>query len=178
MSGVSIEGFPPTRQYDGGTIAPHIIGSTGLLSAEEYEALDEAGETYSSDNIAGYAYNDTIGKSGIEAARRTSCAAKTGRSSSAPAPTETFVDTTDEWQAPVNGNTVYLTLDSNLQAVASASLAEKRGGRPGGGEEEQKADRCRRRRNSRLRGGLCFRRRRGASRGGFRRAGGGQLPHL
>lgn len=138
MSGVSIE-VSTTRQYDGGTIAPHIIGSTGLLSAEEYEALDEAGETYSSDNIAGYAYNDTIGKSGIEAALEDELRGENGKIVLRTDADGNLVDTTDEWQAPVNGNTVYLTLDSNLQAVASASLAENVEGAQAAGKEEQKA---------------------------------------
>lgn len=44
------------RDYIVTTIAPHVLGSVGAISAEEYAALKDDG----------YSYNDTIGKYGIE----------------------------------------------------------------------------------------------------------------
>lgn len=46
------------RDYLGGDTAPHVLGTVGAVSPEEYAALKEDG----------YRYNDTIGKYGIELA--------------------------------------------------------------------------------------------------------------
>ena len=44
------------RKYVNGKAAPHLVGVTGLISAEEYDELEKKG----------YAYNDYVGKLGIE----------------------------------------------------------------------------------------------------------------
>ncbi len=44
------------REYLVTSVAPHVLGSVGAISAEDYAALKEDG----------YSYNDTIGKYGIE----------------------------------------------------------------------------------------------------------------
>ena len=54
------------REYVAGTIAPHVIGRTGLLSSAEYSVLLEEGKVFNAaTNISGYKYSDTIGKDGI-----------------------------------------------------------------------------------------------------------------
>ncbi len=57
------EDFPDTRitssfirEYEGGTLAAHVLGYTGQINAEEYEAR----------KADGYQMDDIIGKSGIE----------------------------------------------------------------------------------------------------------------
>ena len=44
------------REYTDGTLAPHIIGVTGVISAEEYAELKKDG----------YGMDDIVGKTGIE----------------------------------------------------------------------------------------------------------------
>lgn len=57
LAGVTIE-ITTVREYKDGMLAPHLIGTTGSLTEEEYQTLKDEG----------YAYNDKIGKSGIESA--------------------------------------------------------------------------------------------------------------
>ncbi|NLJ31060.1 MAG: penicillin-binding protein [Clostridiales bacterium] len=101
------------RQYPFGNLLPHILGNVGALDAEEYKANKDKG----------YALNDEIGKSGVEQALESTLRGTDG---------EKVIETTNTGalsqetvtQAPVSGNTVYLTIDSNLQKVINASLAK------------------------------------------------------
>lgn len=138
ISGVSIE-VSTTREYSVGTLAPHLVGMTGLLSAEEYDTLKEEGKTYSSENIAGYAYNDKIGKSGIEAALEEELRGTNGKIVLETDAEGNLLDSSEKSIAPNAGNTVYLTLDSNLQAVANASLAKNVKAAQSAGKEAQEA---------------------------------------
>ena len=54
LAGVTIE-ITTVREYEDGMLAPHLIGTIGSLTQDEYNALKDEG----------YAYNDKIGKSGI-----------------------------------------------------------------------------------------------------------------
>lgn len=101
------------RQYPDGTLLPHILGTIGALSQEEYDTL----------KTKGYALNDRIGKSGIEQAFENQLRGKTGQevvslTQQGNVASETVTS------APKAGNTVYLTIDSNLQKVLNASLAK------------------------------------------------------
>ena len=121
FTGVSIE-VTTKRNYNDGTLAPHILGYEGALSAEEYQALSESGEIYSSKNYSGYSYNDTIGKTGIEAVMEDELRGTNGKET-------VIMDANGNYSsenviAPIPGNSVYLTLDANLQAVVNRSLAE------------------------------------------------------
>lgn len=112
MPGVTVQ-TSSTRKYVNGTVAPHVVGTIGAISQEEYDARKEDG----------YALNDIIGKSGIERALETYLRGTNG---------EKVVETTSAGaQVGVNytenavaGNTVYLTIDARLQAVANKALAE------------------------------------------------------
>ncbi len=99
------------RYCEDGTLMPHILGNTGALTAEEYDEYKDKG----------YSYNDTIGKFGIEASmedylrgeggvktiKKTSTGANLGEVEIIPAKP---------------GNTVFLTIDRNLQTVANDAL--------------------------------------------------------
>ena len=61
LPGVAIQ-ITTERTYPNGTIAPHIVGTIGAISQEEYDEFKQKGETYSLDNISVYAYTDRIGK--------------------------------------------------------------------------------------------------------------------
>lgn len=112
LPGVTIE-VVPIREYVDGTIAPHIIGNTGPIYAEEYEELKKEG----------YSITATIGKFGIEKEyekylKGTDGFKKVQRDSSGKIIYEYISD-----QA-VPGNTVVLTLDSELQKVAQKAIGD------------------------------------------------------
>lgn len=102
------------REYVSGDTAPHLIGTVGPMYAEDYAALKDQG----------YALNDTLGKSGVEAAFESALRGTAGRrvlvKNSAGTVTDSY-----ESESPVPGNTVVLTLDSDLQDAAEQALAEK-----------------------------------------------------
>lgn len=100
------------RQYPFGDLMPHILGYMGALSQEEYNTLKDKG----------YALNDQIGKSGVEQAFESTLRGTEG---------EKVVQTTNTGalagetvtKAPVSGDSVFLTINSNLQKVLNVSLA-------------------------------------------------------
>ena len=56
-----------TRDYgEDGALAPHVVGTLGAISEEQYVEAEAAGNTYSASNVSGYSYTDTVGQSGIE----------------------------------------------------------------------------------------------------------------
>lgn len=110
--GVNIQ---PTavREYVSGETAAHLIGTVGPMYAEDYEKLKDQG----------YALNDILGKSGVESAFESSLRGTAG--------TRTLVKDTAgnvldayESEAPVPGQSVVLTLDSDLQNTAQQALAD------------------------------------------------------
>lgn len=112
------------RYYgDDGSLAPHVVGYTGSILDYQYEEAVENGTAYNSeDNISGYKWTDTRGQSGIESAFEEELRGKRGEKTiytdETGAVTSTAVTT-----SPEEGNTVHLTLDSELQRVANLSLA-------------------------------------------------------
>ena len=59
-----------TRYYgEDGALAPHVVGYTGVITDTQYQQAVEDGTTYDAENnISGYKWSDTMGRSGIEAA--------------------------------------------------------------------------------------------------------------
>lgn len=111
--GVDVE-IKSYREYSDGTLLPHILGRTGLISAEEYKEKKEAGESY--------ALNAIIGKEGIESAMeeylRGTIGIKTiNTDADGKVTTEYSVD-------PMQGNTVVLTINKNLQEIAKNALSK------------------------------------------------------
>lgn len=100
------------REYTDGSIAPHIIGVTGVINAEEYAVLKEDG----------YGMDDELGKSGIEKLYEENLKGTNGTrtvSTSADGKQTTTVD------GLKNGDNIVLTIDSKLQKIAQDSLAER-----------------------------------------------------
>ena len=99
------------RRFENGILAPHIIGTTGPIYKEEYQDL----------KLLGYAMDDTIGKGGVEKAFEKHLRGQNGKR-------EIFIGQTGdvleavESVPPTPGNTVVLTLDSNLQLLAQDAL--------------------------------------------------------
>lgn len=93
-----------SRVYADGTLAPHIRGTVGAISAEEYAELKSAG----------YTMNDIIGLSGVELALEDTLRGERG--------TRTITRSSDGAELedeitkePVAGNSVMLTIDANFQ---------------------------------------------------------------
>ena len=114
-----------TRNYgEDGTLAPHVVGYTGAIRDYQYEQAVENGTAYDSEeNISGYKWTDIRGQSGIESAFEKELRGQRGE--------ETIytnasgeVESTSVTTAPKEGNTVYTTLDVDLQRVANLSLAK------------------------------------------------------
>ena len=109
--GVDVE-IVPVRKYADGTIAPHILGRTGAIDADEYAAKKELG----------YGITDDIGKSGIELAAEKYLRGTDG---------EKTIYTNDDGERntvvttePVQGNTVVLTINRPLQEIAYKALED------------------------------------------------------
>lgn len=99
------------REYPDGSVAPHILGFVGPLSAEEYEQKKNEG----------YSLDDVIGKSGIEYTMEKYLRGEPGEKT-------IYVDedgnTTEVYtKQPVAGDNIILTLDTKLQKTAYDALS-------------------------------------------------------
>ncbi|WP_052446571.1 penicillin-binding transpeptidase domain-containing protein [Candidatus Soleaferrea massiliensis] len=104
----------PIREYVNWNLAPHVIGQIGPIYKEEYDELKEKG----------YQMNDSVGKSGIEQAFEEYLRGKDGEKEITLNSSGEVIDV-EETVAPVPGNTVQLTIDSDLQKVAQDSLEKQ-----------------------------------------------------
>ena len=102
------------RQYKDGTLCPHLLGNIGPITAEELEG---------GNNKEIYKLTDYIGKSGIEKVCEKYLKGERGEKTvySTSSGEVSSVVTTE----PVQGNTVTLTLDANMQRVAQNALKKK-----------------------------------------------------
>ncbi len=100
----------PVRKYTDGTLAPHILGRIGAIDADEYKEKKNDG----------YKITDYIGKSGIELAMENYLKGKDGEATVYT--DENGNNSTEVTIEPVQGNTVVLTINSDLQKVAQDSL--------------------------------------------------------
>ena len=114
------------RQYVSGTVAPHVIGQTGPLYKEQWDA---AGKVQNPDGSVSaqigertYKMDDVIGKSGAELAFESQLKGIDGTRRITMNSSGDVIDVVEE-KEQVPGNTVVLTLDSQLQKVAQDSLA-------------------------------------------------------
>ena len=100
------------REYTEGTLAPHIIGVTGVISAEEYAELKNDG----------YGMDDIVGKTGIEQLYEKQLKGKNGKKIVTTALDGTQTVVTEGLE---NGDNVFLTIDAGLQKVTQDALADK-----------------------------------------------------
>lgn len=114
VSGVNVQTYL-TRSAEDADLAPHIIGALGSMTEEEYNKKTEEGKEYS--------LNDSIGKFGIELACEDELKGKGGTKIVKKNSDGSIVDTVETIDAQP-GNTVYLTIDSDLQRTATESLKE------------------------------------------------------
>lgn len=122
------------REYADGTLAPHIIGITGIINNEEYDSrkkeLDEKLEngSYSEDEIEklqrnSYALTDYVGKFGIESAMENYLRGEKGIKTISI--DENNNVTGDFTVNPKQGGNVVLTIESGLQRVAQNALQKR-----------------------------------------------------
>lgn len=114
------QGFPGVecagtfvRFYKDGDLLPHIIGTVGAISQEEYDSLKDKG----------YTLDDTVGKSGIESAMEQYLKGVSGEKRITKTSDGAIVDEVETVKA-VPGNTVYLTIDAKLQEATNKALAK------------------------------------------------------
>lgn len=114
-----------TRYYgEDGALAPHVVGTLGAISEEQYAEAEAAGNTYSASNVSGYSYTDTVGQSGIESVFESTLRGQNGKETIETDSTGAVVSTTVT-DPPQAGDSVWLTIDSDLQRAANETLAEK-----------------------------------------------------
>ncbi len=101
------------RDYIGGSTAPHVLGTVGAISAEEYKEL----------KADGYGYNDIIGKYGIESAMESVLRGENGertitRDSKGNALSDEIT------KEVIAGNSVKLTFEGKKQDMLQNALAD------------------------------------------------------
>ena len=114
----------PVRTYLTGSLASHVLGVTGSVSAEEYNRLKEEGKTYSLNNPSGYRISDTLGKSGIERVMEDELRGQNGLRTVVQDQDGNVIRVEETVEA-VPGHTVQLTLLQSVQAAAQKALADR-----------------------------------------------------
>lgn len=104
-------------------LAAHVIGTVGAIPKSTYEKEKEQGNLYSSSNVSGYSLDDKVGVSGIEKAFEKQLRGTYGKQIVTTDSTGVVTSTTVT-EPPKAGNTIQLTLRSDLQKVANDSLRE------------------------------------------------------
>lgn len=100
------------REYVNPELAPHILGTVRKINADEYKELKDSG----------YGINDIIGESGIEAAMEPELRGVAGELTIT---IDSDGNVTEEiTKNPVQGNTIVLSIDKDLQLLAQQKLKE------------------------------------------------------
>ncbi|MCR4747246.1 MAG: hypothetical protein K5836_02100 [Clostridiales bacterium] len=127
----------PYREFTDGTVAPHIVGRVAKISAEQYNAAkketdalvaDAEKEGATEEEIQAirrnsYTMNDEIGSGGIESAMESYLRGKRGLMQ---VTIDSEGDVKEDYLIPPEqGNSVVLTIDTNLQRVAQKALEDR-----------------------------------------------------
>ncbi len=105
------------RNYPYNTLASHVLGYTQPITSKEYSLLSKQG----------YRINDSIGRSGVEAAYESYLRGKWGGEMIEVDASGSFQQTIG-YRAPKSGKDLKLTLDLRLQLAAEEALADKKAG--------------------------------------------------
>ena len=116
LTGVDVE-EKSLRHYPDGIYFSSVIGYTGPMSQDEYDALDE-------EDKEKYSRSDIVGKWGIEQVCDSTLQGEKGESVYYVDNRGRVIDTISSTD-PKAGNDVYLTIDKNLQISAYKLLEEK-----------------------------------------------------
>ena len=95
-----------------GTLLAHVVGYTGPINAEELDRLADEG----------YLPDDAIGRNGVEATFESALRGTYGSQLWERDATGRLVKSLEETQAPIAGKNLVLTLDANIQRMATDSL--------------------------------------------------------
>ena len=112
LDGVSVD-VVPFREYVKGDLAPHIIGTVGLIDAEEWE-------TYKN---LGYSYSDKVGKSGIEKLAEEYLHGTDGQVTYR-IDSEGNILSREITKEPIPGKTIVLNMDKKIQSITQDALKE------------------------------------------------------
>ncbi len=110
LDGVSVDTVP-YREYASPDIAPHIIGVMSKITAEDWEKYRDKG----------YSYNDTVGAFGMEKTFEDYLHGEDGIISYK-VNNDGKIISSEVTKEPVQGDTVYSSIDKNLQRVAQNAL--------------------------------------------------------
>lgn len=113
LSGISISS-EPIRYYPNKNLASHVLGYVGKIPSQQ---LDD----YLNNKEKSYKSDDIVGLTGIEATQEDNLKGIDGYKKVKVNATGKITDELDV-KEPVSGDTVYLTLDMDLQKVAEAGL--------------------------------------------------------
>lgn len=100
------------RSYTDSSLATHIIGTIRKINGDEYKELKDSG----------YGINDEIGESGIEAACESDLRGKSGEKTVTIDAEGNVTETVTK--EPVQGDTIVLTIDKDMQKIAQDQLQE------------------------------------------------------
>lgn len=114
LGGVEINTFMQ-RENPQPQLAPHLLGALGLINEEEYNEKTSQGKNYS--------FTDLIGKFGIEQSFEDTLKGTQGTKFTEKNSDGTVLNTVKTTDAQP-GNTVYLTIDNNIQNATNKSLEE------------------------------------------------------
>lgn len=120
--GVAVE-RQTVRAYPHGELGAHLLGYVGRINEEEYTELQGTRDA-PKDNPKPYQLNSSIGKGGVERAYEADLRGTPGVRTLEVDSAGRTVRTID-YQAPVPGNDIQLTVDVATQAQAEQSLAEQ-----------------------------------------------------
>lgn len=112
IPGVTVQ-ISPKRYYPNGSLASHILGQIGRISTQEEIAKFVNEKKYNS--------SDIIGKTGIERKYESLLKGENGYRRVQVDAFGRLINSIDS-KSPIAGDTVYLTIDSELQKVAEESL--------------------------------------------------------
>ncbi|MFN0148045.1 MAG: penicillin-binding protein 2 [Dehalococcoidia bacterium] len=112
MPGVQLT-IRPGRRYTAGPAFSHILGYTGLIYQEEYASLQDEG----------YGFDDTIGKTGVEAWYEKYLRGKPGVTAAEQDAQGRLVQSFESTD-PVPGNSVKLAIDAGLQTRVAELLQD------------------------------------------------------
>lgn len=112
LDGVSVD-VVPFREYIKGDLAPHIIGTVGLIDAEEWETYKDLG----------YSYSDKVGKSGIEKLAEEYLHGQDGEITYR-IDSKGNIISREVTKQPVAGKTIVLNMDKKIQSITQDALKE------------------------------------------------------
>lgn len=119
LQGVNIE-EESLRRYTDSKCFANLIGYTGQISTDEYDALSKEDQEI-------YSKTDTVGKSGLEKVLDSTLRGKKGEVKLYVNNVGKVLDTVQSTE-PKAGNDVYLSLDANLQKAAYNILEQELAG--------------------------------------------------